>query len=480
MVLVMLIPGCLIFGNCIWKKKPEKPNIVLIVVDALRSDHLGAYGYSRPTSPFFDSLSREGVLFQEAFSQSTFTLTSIASLLTGLNPDVPGVFSNQDVLDDKMLTLAEALKANGYQTGCIQANPWVTPKSGFNQGFDWYQELYPDDLLAQQQKIVYRADQVTDQALAWLKEIKREQPFFLYLHYMETHSPYLPPAPFDQMFDPDFDHSLPDFTLMFRFLYGRDKVAMPAVLEEIYHERYSEDQLLQHIIALYDGEVRFFDLALEKLIKELQNRKSGANTLVIICSDHGEGFLEHGLLLHGKSLYQEMASVPLLFYFPAQIPKGKIIPEQVRSLDIFPTILELAGIPLPAHLDGQSLRPFWEGANRPEARTSYAHVYDSGKGAISSDGIEREYASITTPDWRFIKNLKNNEDQLYDRRLDSKDTNNLASSRPDQVKIFEQMLFRYFEESAKTKKALGVGKVKTGPVSPELRKKLEALGYFGP
>jgi arylsulfatase A-like enzyme len=473
---LMLAPAC---GR---RFAPRPPNVVLVVVDALRADHLGFMGYGRDTTPFLDSLSREGVVFKSAYSQSSYTKTSMASLLTGLNPDTVGVCEAEDVLPAGAQTLAEMLKAAGYRTGGVQANPGLDAKFGFGQGFDWYVELFPDDLMQKQEKVGYRAERINQLALEWLQKQDSKQPWFLYLHYMETHSPYLPPAPEDRRYDPEFDRTLPDFTLVFRFLYGPERVPMPAALEQTYRSRYAPEQLLHHVIALYDGELHYFDGQFKRFMQQLTASGRGRNTLVIVAADHGEEFRDHGRLEHGKSLYQEVTSVPLLFYFPERIPKGMVRLDLVRNLDIVPTVLDLAGVPLPASLAGQSLRPRWEKKPGAAPPYSFARLYASGQtdrgGAVWGDGVFRDYASITSAQWRLVRDLKTSDNQLFQRQTDPGDRSNLAGARPDQVQALADELNRRLRESAAAKQTLGLTQSEKTLLDPEMKKKLESLGYL--
>jgi len=461
---------------------PRPPNVVLVVVDALRADHLGLMGYPRETTPFLDSWSREGVVFKSAYSQSSYTKTSMASLLTGLNPDTVGVYEAEDVLPAGAQTLAEILKAHGYRTGAVQANPGLDARFGFGQGFDWYVDVFPDDLMQKQEKVAYRAERINQLALEWLQQPAAKQPFFLYLHYMETHSPYLPPAPEDRRFDPEFDRSLPDFTLVFRFLYGPERVPMPPALEQAYNSRYTQAQLLHHLIALYDGELHYFDQQFKLFIQKLIASDWGRNTLVIVCADHGEEFRDHGRLEHGKSLYQEVTAVPLLFYFPERIPKGMIRLDLVRNLDLVPTVLDLAGIPLPAQLAGQSLRPRWEKKPGPAPSYSFARLYASGQrdqgGSVWGDGVFRDYASITSAQWRMVRDIKTGEAQLFQRQTDPGDRSNLAGARPEQVQALTDELKRWLRESEAAKQSLGLVQSEKTPLDPQMKKKLESLGYL--
>ena len=480
-IIASLFLGVVAGAGCQKTRAPAPPHVVLLTVDALRSDHLSVMGYSRQTTPFLDSLCRKGILFQSVIAQSSYTKTSMASLLTGLDPNTVGAFLADDVLPEGVTTLAETLKKRGYRTGCAQANPSLEAKFGFGQGFDWYADLFPEDTMQKQEKISYRADRMNARALEWLAQAPSSQPVFLYLHYMETHHPYLPPAPYDTLYDPHFDHALPDFTLVYRLVYGPGKVPMPAELEKIYQERYTADLLLQHLIALYDGELHYLDNQLEIFVNRVL-AQLGPNTVVILCADHGEEFLEHGQFEHGKSLYQEVLGVPLLIYSPGRITQAAAIPDLIRNLDVFPTVLDLAGIPVPDYLPGQSLRPLWEGKAGKAPEAAFSRLYSPGQavwgGAVWGDGILRDLAAITTPRWRLIVDLSTGQEQLFDHQSDPGDRRDVSPGRAEEIRGLRQKLNQSFQDSQALKQTLGLSPPGKTAIDPETQKRLEALGYL--
>ncbi|MFO8057079.1 MAG: sulfatase [bacterium] len=472
LTVVFLLPGC---KRC---SKEKPPNIIFITVDTLRADHLSGFGYERKTSPYLDSLARQGVVFKGMLSHSSNTAPSMASTFTSLYPDTIGMLSNGEKLSGDVLTMAEILGSNGYQTGCIHTNAYLEKKYGFDQGFQFYKSLYPDTKIEVQRKRLYRADKVNRAALEWMKEREGDKPYFLYLHYMSTHCPYLPPAPYDIRFDPGFDRTLPDFTLVWRYIYGKDRVKITPEYEKIYQETYTDREVLDHMVALYDGEIRYFDDQLKKLLAALRERDLLDNTLVVISSDHGEEFKEHGGLTHGKTVFQEVVHVPLILYFPGRLPEGKEVNTMTRNLDILPTVLDIAGIEPPGHLEGRSLAPLWkkEAATAPE--TSFAHIEFEGQGTAGMGYAKIEHASVSTNEWRYIRDMLENKDMLFDRKEDPADENNLAEEHPEKVKKFSRQLQHHLNRSQNLKRKLGISDTASPKIDESEKKKLEALGYF--
>ena len=454
------------------------PNVIFITVDTLRADHLSGYGHERKTSPYMDELAQTGVVFRTNFAQSSKTGPSMASIFTGLNPDTVGLIDNGKSISKDVLTMAEIFRQNGYKTGCVQTNPYLEDKYNFDQGFEDYKYLYPDTKIEVQLKRLYRADKVNAAALDWLENTGKEKPYFLYLHYMSPHCPYLPPSPYDIKFDPGFDRTLPDFTLVWRFIYGRDRVKITEEYEKIYQERYTEEQILDHMVALYDGEILYFDSELEKFLGVLRENGRLDNTLVVISSDHGEEFKEHGGLTHGKTVFQEVVHVPLILYFPGRLPAGKTVRQMTRNLDILPTVLDIAGIEVPPHVEGKSLTALWTDEAPLNIERSFAHIKFQGVGTAGMGYDEIEHASVTTPKWRYISDMKNKKDMLFDRREDPGDLYNVADKHPETVKRLSRELLHYFSRSRDLKKRLDIRDPDSVKLDQKEKNKLEALGYF--
>jgi len=295
-------------------KPSRRPNIILVLVDALRADHVGAYGYERNTTPVLDRFARESVRFTRAVSASNWTPVSVASMFTGLygasHGMVPAVHNAATArmlsvrLNQNLDTLAEILNRGGYQTAAVVTNPWLRKEFNYVQGFETYESIRWGT-----------ANAVTESAIGILTKLqKRKAPFFLYLHYLDPHQPYEPPPPYDHLFQGPLRN-------------GR-------------HSAETEEAS-----GLYDGEIRFADMEIGRLFEDLRRRNLYEDAFIIITADHGEQFGERGAQGHGDRLYVEETHIPLIM-------KNGEPPHEVReivsNIDIYPTIIGAAHIAIPA------------------------------------------------------------------------------------------------------------------------------------
>jgi len=271
-------------------------NVILISIDTLRSDHLSAYGYKRLTSPHLDRLARDGIIFRNARSQAPWTLPSHATMFTSLYPSSHGArfrdnsrFLSAGVADklaDWNVTLAEVLKAAGFRTGAFTSVAWLSGMLGFDQGFDRFE----------MDTKTHTATALVDKAIAWIAE-ERSRPFFLFLHFFDVHN-YHSPSQFDGRHqDPDYSGAL-----------KRKKLPMEKIVANLFESLSKED--LDYIVAKYDGAISYVDFELGRLFAWLKTRELYDGTLVVITSDHGEEFWEHGGTGHGFTLYEEQLRVP--------------------------------------------------------------------------------------------------------------------------------------------------------------------------
>ena len=320
---------------------PEKtaPNIVLISIDTLRADHVGAYGYERPLTPRIDALAADGVVFENAYSTSPWTLPAHISMLTGLNCVRHRVYAEQDRMDPQTVTLAERLRARGYATWAITGGGFVSPIYGFAKGFDEY-HLDQADLMDTSQAAKAGYD-----AARWIEK-NGDRPFFLFLHTYQVHSPYKSPMPYRTMFlRPDARWSRVDIN---KVVGGRAGV---------YTELSEADR--HNVIALYDAGVRFTDETLvQPVVDALRRLDLYDRRMIIVTSDHGEEFFDHGGWNHSHSVYDELIRVPLVVKMPGSEFRGTRRSPVVRLTDLMPTILDYAGLPFrDLSLNGESLRP---------------------------------------------------------------------------------------------------------------------------
>lgn len=305
----------------------ERPNILFLMLDTLRADHLSGYGYERQTSPVLDAFAKENLKAAFALTAAPWTPASVASMFTGLYPSSHRMMPPNDrELAKKGLTrvsedldmLAEKLKTAGYATAGVSPNPWITKQFGYTQGFDqfYFIDREPANKIAESGREIIEA---------WEKKNLRD-PFFLYLHFLDPHDPYTPPGEYATKFSGALQRS--------PFTYSQE---------------------MQDKINLYDGEIAFLDSELGKFFEYLKSKKLYDDLVIVIVSDHGEQFMEHGDERHGYKLYNEEVHIPLLLKTGRKIDQGRIISETVSTVDILPTLLARTGIKQPETLPGVSL-----------------------------------------------------------------------------------------------------------------------------
>jgi arylsulfatase A-like enzyme len=330
-----------------------QPNVIFISVDTLRADHLGCYGYERDTSPQIDALAARGVRFANAFSQASWTLPSHISMMTSQYPHVHGVHDNGTALPPDATTLAGVLSERGYDTAAFVSWVYLGKTYGFDRGFDEFNELLPpEDKIDSETSSAYKAEQVTDAAIRWL-ERPHEEPFFLFLHYFDPHMNYEAPEPYRSMFDPEYAGAADgSFGWLKEYIKGCHRTPNQI-----------DSRSLEHVKALYDGEIRYTDTHLGRLFDALDGLLRLDNCLIIFTSDHGEEFNEHGSLEgHQWTLYDEVIHVPLIVRLPGDERAGETVEGPVQLIDIATTILRLLEIPVPGAFQGRDLRPWIAGA----------------------------------------------------------------------------------------------------------------------
>jgi len=292
------------------------PLVVVYLVDTLRADHLGLYGYGRETDPELRRFARDGVVFETAIASSSWTKPSVASLFTSLPASEHRCVQFYTPLDPAFVTLAERMREGGFVTGAVVANRLVHAKDArFDQGFSYFASPPEPE----------RAAEAVDEALRFL-DGRRGLPTFLYVHTLDPHSPYSPPPPFDRRFGP------------------APTPRRPAA--EPHHYRRPED--LARIVAQYDGEVAYGDQEFGRFLEGLKARGLYDQATVVFLSDHGEEFLDHGDWVHGHTLFDELVRVPLVVKWPGRAHAGRRVARQVQIVDVLPTILRSQGLPVPA------------------------------------------------------------------------------------------------------------------------------------
>jgi arylsulfatase A-like enzyme len=411
-------------------------NVILISIDTLRADHLGSHGHDRPTSPNLDAFAADGIVFEAASATSPWTLPSHASLLTGRYLRGHGVRTEEHRLADEVPVLAAVMSESGFDTAAIVNTLFLSPRFGIARGFDSFEVIESD------QSPQGAAQRITKQAIERL-EGRRGERNFLFLHYFDVHSDYLSLPRYERLFAPEPGR----FT-------GRTIQLLLAIRGDVPIGADDADRLAR----LYDGGIRQLDDELGRLFEWLREHDWLDDTLVIVTSDHGEEFLEHGGLLHGSTHYQEMLHIPLIFG-GAGIPAGKRIGTPVSLVDVVPTILSVLEIPSPPGLDGADLRPLWQEAQQaPVERLIFA---EAGPGDLRSVRSGRSKLITQGPAGRA---------ELYDLADDPAETRNLAAERPELVAALEAEIAAF------------VASAREPQLAPELtddeKEHLQALGYL--
>jgi arylsulfatase A-like enzyme len=413
-------------------------NLILVTIDTLRADHLGAYGYSRNTSPVIDGLAEEAVLFENAIAPMAVTGPSHASMLTGLYPSGHGVLTNAYSLLATNLTLAEVLRGKGYQTAAfVAARAILGRRSGFDQGFEFFDE-------GRSRK--RRAAEITRQAVGWLQERADSGNFFLWVHYYDVHCDYDAPQPFFEMFDLGYTGAIDP----------RGKCG-----ESHYNKMELSADDLTYIRALYDGEIRYVDQHIGVLLRELEELGLREKTILILTSDHGESLGERGAIGHNLALHDDEIRAPLIIRHPALEGSRQRIRQQVELVSLMPTVFDLLEVSHDAALAGESFAPLLVG-KEGTPRFAYSQTRPV-KGRAQS-------YSLRGKDWKLLLYAGGRE-ELY--ALDQGgEATNLADERPELTASMKAILKRWIDAQGEAPAA------RTEEISQETRQELEALGYI--
>ncbi|MBI5362694.1 MAG: sulfatase [Planctomycetes bacterium] len=337
----------------------SRPDVLLVSIDSLRADHLGCYGYSKATSPNLDRLAREGVRCEQVVSTTSWTLPAHAALFTGLFDSTHGVVDNERALSEKANTLAEALHAAGYRTAGVFGGPYLHPVFGLAQGFDRWVNCMGAALTAKQGELVklvldpaetlslsdVTGPRTLDETVKLLRELPEDEPLFLFVHLWDVHYDYKPPEEYWRRFDPDWSGTLD----------ARDVPHNPALTAQM------PARDLQHLVALYDGEIAFTDDILGRILAVWDEHRGRERSLVVVTSDHGEEFFEHGGKGHQRALFEESVRVPFVARWPGRFDGGRAVRPLVRLIDVAPTILAAAGVAVPAGVQGRDVGPLLRG-----------------------------------------------------------------------------------------------------------------------
>jgi len=442
----------LVFGLAVLLKPAapaDCPSVLLVSIDTLRFDHVGCYGYGESTTPQIDRLAEESVVFAQATSLSPYTLPSHVSMLTGLNPLVHKVTTLDNRMPERTMLLGEILGAAGYDTGAAVSNFLVGPTFGFKQGFGVY-DFYPDR----------NAEQATGAAKRFFADrTESDRPAFFFLHLMDPHYPYKTAEQDRSLFSGadaiGFDQSLPFFEF-------RDR----------YRDAAPEDRA--PLLAAYDAEIHYADRILGELLDQLREQGLYDEMLIVVTSDHGEEFWEHGGLGHTVTLYDEVLHVPLIVKLPRGSHGGELLEGQVRLTDMTAFIAARAGLSLPEGAEG---RDFME-------IIAEGGVKDSGPALAMTDLFGPARYSRRTSDVKWISEsrfkLGSREDvfaeRIYDLQTDPGEVQNLAPLDRELTDAISTLARQ--EITAVGSLADGRGPDQAPDLDPQMLQRLKALGYL--
>jgi arylsulfatase A-like enzyme len=435
---------------------PAPRNAILISIDTLRPDHLGCYGHERDTSPALDALAARGVRFADATAAAPWTLPAHATMLTGLYPSHHGVKDHETRLPDAVVTLAEEFAARRFRTLGV-VNTWNVgaPQFQLAQGFQRFH--YVPETEEDEQTLRMRtrngARDVIARAREFLLADGGEEPFFLFLHFYDAHTDFTPRAPYRERFVEPYQGRLTGRTQQLVAL--RDK-----------GERFAPDDL-RWLRQMYDAEIRQLDDTLGRFLAWLDDRGWLASSLVVVTSDHGEEFQEHGGILHGRTQYQEVLRVPLLVAGPG-VPAGVVIDTPVHGVDVVPTMLACMGIPVGTARDGLDLSVLWRGGSLPE-RALFAEADHTNQ--VEGEHVLDVKHMIRRGARKLHFDRHARSAQLFDLERDPRESTDLAAGEPEATRALLAELERF--------RAGAVVPESIPRPSLEERRLLDELGYAG-
>lgn len=457
----------------------ERKNVLLITIDSLRADHVGCLGYHRETTPSIDNVAQTGFIFTQAIANAANTPTSFPSILTS---SYPSMYGYQPHLSKARTTIAEVLRANGFNTAAFHSNPYLSRYYGYDRGFDTFEDFIftklgqrRKDIAATRNKIIKsmeppflpmrayrfikglaniglellkpvytpyeRADIINEKAVSWLRQ--RTDNFFLWIHYMDTHFPYQPRPEYLQQLQ----------------IKGITKSQMLKLRKQMARKLLNRavqisDKDLRKLLDLYDGAIRHTDSAVGSLLRELKRLGVYHDTLVIVMADHGDEFNEHGDFGHRPKLYDELLRVPLIIKWPGMDDRI-VIENQVQHLDIAPTILDFMGIEKPGNFQGTSLTALMEGKGRESTGlTGVISEIVHNKAQVPLDGKGKRLTSYRTQEWKYIIDEETGRSELYNLQNDPQEKENLVDKEPEKAAEFRSRITRHIQMEEKSEEAL--------------------------
>jgi arylsulfatase A-like enzyme len=412
----------------------ERPRAIIIFMsDTMRRDHLDSYGYERVTSPTLTRLANEGVRFADNISQAAWTKVSVPSILTGLYPSTHGITDTPDRLPSSVTTMSEAFREAGYATWQTSSVRFSGMATNLHQGVDVLHERASIGEL--DHSAAKTARTYVDRFLEFAGD-HNDVPFFAFIHVFDPHSPFEPYAPYDVLWGTtegaeEHERGNELWTAFIDDLPTQAQMDSTDVDQELY---------VQHEKDWYDGSIRAMDVEIARLMEGLEELGIADETLFVLMSDHGEEFLEHGYHFHGNNAYGEMMNVPLIMHWPGVLPGGTVVEQTTESVDLMPTLFELAGVTPPEQAQGQSLLRLIvdpEGVSDFGAIQRAAFSERVHPPSIPNMGQKHDSYSIVLDGWKLVKNENQPEDwpefELYDHVKDPLNLDDVAEDHPDLV-----------------------------------------------
>lgn len=424
LLVALMCAVILLIGSCDRAPRNNGTNVLLIIMDTVRADRLSCYGYDRPTTPAIDEVSRHGVLFENAFANSSWTLPSHASIFTGMYP--VGHRATQETMELSVgpATLAEVLGAAGYATIGISSNAVVSLSSGLARGFDEFVEAFRPEVAREAAALgLHPNNRAFD---TFLERTEKDEPFFAFVNYIEAHAPYQPPEP-----------------VRSRYVDERDSAVVAAAMQlnmpdHYMHHAVGEEQF-KILGQLYDAEINLVDRAVGHLLAALARDGRLSNTTVIIASDHGENLGDHGHFAHVFSLYNTTLAVPLIVIRPGDIGADSRRSDVVQLIDLFPTILAGCGVHYSGRVDGRDL--FAEGAESQSVPAMAEYYYPRQVLSVFDEDELRVNVEHFIPYMRRLRAMQDGRhkliwasagaSELYDLAGDPAESADLLAARPD-------------------------------------------------
>ena len=437
---------------------PERPpDVFIYVIDALRADHLGCYGYPRGTSPAIDAFAADATVYENAYTPTTWTRPAVATMLTGLYASVHGAMHWSDGLAEWPVLLPEILTQAGYRTRCFVTNPNLSVPFGLDQGYDQF--VYCNAT----------ADWVTTTVTSSLADEDPRRPVFMFLHTIEPHHPYVPSPESRRRFDRGVHGSWDGTAKWFERL-------------NVLHPQVSKADL-ECMLDLYDAKVYQADQEVARFLAALKQAGRYDNSLVIVTADHGEAFAEHDTLIHAWDLNQETMRIPLLIHFPGGKYAGVRVRERASLIDFTPTVLSAAGVrpALPYRLPGRDLAAMALAPESGPSRRIYGEVarWDSNDvdlvAVIDEDGYKRVVDVSVLPRETAVKDTLG----LWDTRADPQEKVNLAGKLPVRASYDEQLIARWLIEQRYWRGKSAVARAPQVDHDEAVGRHLKSLGYLG-